>query len=90
MNHMWPYPIRLAGISFYTKPEDIISDDLMCERESNSPYDENAIVVFMIVGEFRAKIGYISRHIARQLKDEKFPHPGVVVFRGEKGVMIQI
>lgn len=90
MNRIWPYAIRVAGILHYIKPSDIVSDEIICERESDNQYDQNAIAVFMVVAGFRKKIGYLSKDIARQLSTETFPHPGIVVWKGDKGIRIEI
>ena len=43
---VWPYEIRVAGISYRVKHiSEIQSDEIVCERQKDNPHDANAIAV---------------------------------------------
>jgi hypothetical protein len=81
--------VRLAGFKHYIRPEDIVTDEVVCEREPDCPYDGEAIAVFMIVGEQKTKIGYLPKQVAHQLVRHAFPQKGLLV-RDERELKVEI
>jgi hypothetical protein len=91
---LWEYPLSVRGITFRLKDNnDLISDEVIIERESNNPYDSMAIAVYNVNEDNKKKIGYLPRECARKIGDQDLPSCGKIVWKAVPpclGVKIQI
>lgn len=89
--NIWPYPIRVAGVSFRMKDNsELLSNEVWIERVKNNPHDANAVGVWSIRDKQFLFIGYIPREIAAQIRDDQLPSKGEIVWRAVEGLGIRV
>jgi len=84
---VWPYDLRVAGLTFKVKSMDEVdSDAIECRREPTNEFDSRAVAVYCIyTGKKEPKhVGYIPKEIARNIPDEKLPCNGQVVWKTDE------
>ena len=88
---VWPYPIRVAGISFrMTDNSQLLSDEIWVAREGGNEHDPNAVAVWSVKGEEHLHVGYLPKEIAAQIKDEDLPAKGEIVWKATEGIGLRI
>lgn len=87
-------PIKVVGMSFHVKTNaELLSDVIVCERESDNPVDPFAVAVYSIGDGVRKKIGFLRKEIARQLLDQYLPKQGCITWKAKHpklGILIEI
>ena len=89
--NVWPYAIRVSGVSFRMKDnQELLSDDVWVERIRNNAHDPKAIGVWNVRDRQHLFIGYLPREISAHITDDQLPTRGKIVWRAETGLGIRV
>ena len=89
--NVWPYPCRVAGVSFRMKDNrELMSDDVWIERIRNNASDPWAIGVWNVKERAHLFIGYLPREISAHITDDQLPTWGKIVWRAAEGLGVRV